>query len=197
MPGQASSGDDAPLLEVGCRAAGCRSCLGEGLRGLDANPSASDRRAAQGVSSQGTRSRLVFVNAGGVAARRAGPSAGAAFAELGPGDARLDGEVDRLSIEAVNALLGPARAALLRVEGLPLQKERQKEWKNRNAQKKAMEAAGQRVPGDFCQPTFFLLFQFDRTSLLAIVPVLMGHLEQWAWMHGRWGVAAPDDMSKS
>jgi hypothetical protein len=51
-----------------------------------------------------------------------------------------------------------------------------------------MEAAGQRVPGDFCQPTFFLLFQFDRTSLLAIVPVLMGHLEQWAWMHGRWGV---------
>ena len=48
----------------------------------------------------------------------------------------------------------------------------------------AMEAAGQRVPGDFCQPTFFLTFQFDRTSLLAIVPILMGHLEQWAWMRG-------------
>jgi hypothetical protein len=60
-----------------------------------------------------------------------------------------------------------------------------------------MEAAGQRVPGDFCQPTFFLTFQFDRTSLLAIVPILMGHLEQWVWMHGRWAVAAPDDMSKS
>jgi hypothetical protein len=83
------------------------------------------------------------------------------------------------------------------VEGLPLQTERQKEWKNRNAQKKAMEAVGQRVPGDFCQPTFFLTFQFDRTSLLAIVPILLGHLEQWAWMHGRWAVALPDDMSKS
>ncbi len=82
-------------------------------------------------------------------------------------------------------------------EGLPLQTERQKEWKNRNAQKKAMEAAGQRVPGDFCQPTFFLAFLFDSTSLLAIVLILMGHLEQWAWMHGRWAVAAPDDMSKS
>jgi hypothetical protein len=53
------------------------------------------------------------------------------------------------------------------------------------------------VPGDFCQLTFFLTLQFDRTSLLAIVPILMGHLEQWTWMHGRWAVAAMDDMSKS
>jgi hypothetical protein len=60
-----------------------------------------------------------------------------------------------------------------------------------------MEAVGQRVPGDFCQPTFFLTFQFDSVSILAILPMLVGHLEQWAWMHGRWAVAAPDDMSKS
>jgi hypothetical protein len=68
-----SSGDDAPL-HVGRRAAGCRSCLDEGLRGLKANPSASDRRAAQGVSK--------FIGdplAPGVAALRAGPPAGAAF----------------------------------------------------------------------------------------------------------------------
>jgi hypothetical protein len=120
-----SSGDDAPPLHVGRRAAGCHSRLGEGLRGLKANPSASDRRTAQGVSSQGSRSRLAFVNACGVAALRAGPSVGAAFAELVLGDAL------RVSIEAVSALLGPARAALLRVEGLQLQTERQKEWKNR------------------------------------------------------------------
>jgi len=71
-PGR-SSGDDAPPLRVGRRAAGCSSRLGEELRGPQANPSASDRRAAQGVSPQGTRSRLVFVIAGGAAALRAGP----------------------------------------------------------------------------------------------------------------------------
>ncbi len=49
----------------------------------------------------------------------------AALAELVPGDAL------RVPIEAVSALLGPARAALQRVEGLSPQKERQKEWKNR------------------------------------------------------------------
>ena len=189
-PGR-SSGDDAPPRHAGRRAARGSSRIGEGLLRLGEDSAASNRRAAQGASSQGARSRLAFVNGGGVAALRAGPSAGAAFVELAPGDAL------RVSTGAVSALLGPVRAALLRVEGLPLQTERQKEWKNRNAQKKAMEAAGQRVPEDFCQPTFFLTFQFDRTSLLAIVPILMGHLEQWAWMHGRWAVALPDDMSKS
>ncbi len=43
---------------------------------------------------------------------------GAAVAELVPGDAL------RVPIEAVSALLGPARAALQRVEGLSPQKER-------------------------------------------------------------------------
>jgi hypothetical protein len=60
-----------------------------------------------------------------------------------------------------------------------------------------MEAAGQQVPGDFCQQTFFLTFQFDSVSILAILPMLVGHLEQWAWMHRRWAVAAQHDMSKS
>ena len=48
-PGR-SSGDDAPPRRVGRRAAGCSSRLGEGLQGPEANPSASDRIAAQGVS---------------------------------------------------------------------------------------------------------------------------------------------------
>ena len=68
-----SSGDDAPARRAGSRAAGCSSRLCEGLRGPEANPSASDRRAAQGASPQGTRSRLVFVIAGNAAALRAGP----------------------------------------------------------------------------------------------------------------------------
>jgi hypothetical protein len=57
-----------------------------------------------------------------------------------------------------------------------------------------MEAAGQRIPRDFCPLYFFFTPQsrYDRSSLLKIVPFLLHNLEQWAWMHGRWAVAAPD-----
>ncbi len=58
-----------------------------------------------------------------------------------------------------------------------------------------MEAAGQQVPTDFCPLPFFFTTQYDSSSLLKIVPFLLHNLEQWAWMHGRWAVAAPDDMS--
>ncbi len=53
------------------------------------------------------------------------------------------------------------------------------------------------MPRDFCPLPFFYTSQFDRSSLLKIVPFRMHHLEQWAWMHGRWAVAVSDDMSKS
>jgi hypothetical protein len=109
-PGR-SSGDDAPTRYAGLRAAGGSSRTGAGLPRLGENSAAGNRRTAQGASSQGPRSRLAFVNGGGVAALRAGPSAGAAFDELAPGDAL------RVSTGAVSALLGPVRAALLRVEG--------------------------------------------------------------------------------
>ncbi len=82
------------------------------------------RRSASGATLRGPRLQA-FVNTGGVSARRARPSAGAALVEFAPSDAL------GVSDDALSALFGPARAELLRVEGLPLQVERQKEWKNR------------------------------------------------------------------
>lgn len=116
-----------------------------------------------------------FVNGGGVAARSAIRSAGAVVAEPSPG------ETLQVSDEAVLALFGRDRAALLRVIGPPImmQVERQKEWKLRNAQKQ-MEAAGQRVPADYCQPVFFYTLQFERVSLLFSSPVSLWGLEQGA-----------------
>ncbi len=115
-----------------------------------------------------------FVNTGGVAARRARSSADAALVGFVLGDTL------RISDNAFSALFGPALAALLRGEGLPLRAERQKEWKSRNAQKKSLEAEGLLVPRDFCPLPFFYKPQFDRSSLLKIVPFHMHHLEQWA-----------------
>ena len=95
------------------------------------------------------------------------------------------------------SVVGRDRAALLRILGMPMQVERQKEWKLRDAQKRQMEAAGKRVPADFCPQVFFYTFQFERVSLLASSPVLLRELEQWAWMHGRWVIADVSDMTKS
>jgi hypothetical protein len=89
----------------------------------------------------GSRWCSAFVNAGCIAALRAGPAASAASAEL------VQADTLRVSTEAVSVLFGPTQAALLRVEGLLLQTELQKEWKNLSVQKGAMEAAGQRVLG--------------------------------------------------
>mmetsp|Transcript_41415 Transcript_41415/g.86547 ORF Transcript_41415/g.86547 Transcript_41415/m.86547 type:complete len:105 (-) Transcript_41415:2838-3152(-) len=77
-----------------------------------------------------------FVDGGGVAARLARPAAGAAFEEAFPGEAL------EVSDEALLALFGRDRAALLRVVGMPMQVDRQKEWKLRDTQKRQMEAAG-------------------------------------------------------
>ena len=132
-----------------------------------------------------------FVDGGGVAARLARPAAGAALEEPSPGEALEVSDV------ALLALFGRDRTALLRVVGMPMQVDRQKEWKLRNAQKRQMEAAGKQVPADFCPQVFFYTFQFERVSLLACSPVLVRELEQWAWMHGCWAISDTSDMSKS
>ena len=119
-----------------------------------------------------------FVDGGGVAARLASPAAGAALEEPFPGEAL------EVSDEALLALFGRDRAALLRMAGLPMQIDRQKEWKLRDAQKRQMEAAGKRVPADFCPQVFFYTFQFERVSLLASSPVLLRELEQWGTAAG-------------
>jgi len=56
----------------------------------------------------------------------------------------------RVSDQAVHALFGRSRAIILRISNLPMQIERQKEWKIRNAQRAQMTARGARVPEDFC-----------------------------------------------
>ncbi len=70
-----------------------------------------------------------FVAGGGVAAKFAGSAAGAAFEEPSPEEAL------EVSGEAVYDLFGSLRASPLRMIGLPMQVDRQKEWKLRNAQK--------------------------------------------------------------
>lgn len=157
--------------------------------------SETDNRASGGSPAaarawQGARRRS-FVDSGGVAARLARPAAGAAF------DEPLPGEALEVSDGALLALFGRDRTALLRVVGMPMQVDRQKEWKLRNAQKRQMEATGKQVPADFCPQVFFYTFQFERASLLACSPVLVRELEQWAWMHGRWAISDVSDMSKS
>jgi hypothetical protein len=60
-----------------------------------------------------------------------------------------------------------------------------------------MEAAGKRVPADFCPQVFFFTFQFARTCMLASSPIRVRELEQWAWMAGLWVIADASEMSKS
>ncbi len=49
--------------------------------------------------------------------------------------------------------------------GLPIQVDRQKEWKLRNAQKQQMEAAGKRVPADFYPQVFFFTYVLVRPNV--------------------------------
>jgi hypothetical protein len=70
-----------------------------------------------------------FEAGGGVVVQFAGSAAGAAFEEPSPEEAL------EVSGEAVYALFGSLRASPLRMIGLPMQVDRQKEWKLRNAQK--------------------------------------------------------------
>jgi hypothetical protein len=74
--------------------------------------------------------------------------------------------------------------------GLPMQEDRQKEWKLRNV----TDGSGWQTGASGLLPSGVLLtFQFARTSMLASSPIRVRD-EQWAWMDGRWVLA---DMSKS
>ena len=169
-----SSGDEAAPPPSDHRDAGPRGRSSRAAPQLERRPEPghSVDRCAPEDALRGA-SLPAFVNGGGVAARFALRSAGAVVAEPSPG------ETLQVSDEAVLALFGRDRAALLRVIGPPImmQVERQKEC---NAQKQQMEAAGQRVPADYCQPVFFYTLQFERVSLLFSSPVSLWGLEQWA-----------------
>ncbi len=98
----------APPVPASGREAGFRSHRGEGsrqLRGSEVIAPDCVRRATRGARPQGFRSRSAFVNAGGIAALRAWPAAGAASAELAPW------RRFRVSTEAVSVLFGQTQGS--------------------------------------------------------------------------------------
>jgi hypothetical protein len=82
--------------------------------------------------------------------------------------------------------------------GLPMQVDRQKEWKLRNAHKQQMEAAGKRMPADFL-PSGVLLYVsvWPNVDVGKLAHPCVRDIELWAWMDGRWVIADASDMSKS
>jgi hypothetical protein len=81
------------------------------------------------------------------------------------------------------ALFGQNRTAVLRMAGLPLQKECEKDWKMRCAQAKEHEKKGRKVPSGFITPQWFFTVQYNRaggavrrseTFIIPIVSCLQG-----------------------
>jgi hypothetical protein len=101
-----------------------------------------------------------------------------------------------VSEEAVLALFGRDRTAVLRMSGLPMQKDSEKEWKMRRSQAATLEAQGRTVPSGFLAAMWFFSFQFNRNLLLTASPLKVHDVEQWAWMFARWAIAEASDMSK-
>ena len=131
-----------------------------------------------------------FANEGGLAARSSKSR------RLAAGEPPAQDEVLRITTEDVCAVFGRDRAAVLRVNGVPMQEQQQKTWKMRTSQQTQLLAAGYHVPDDFCPTWFFFTFQFERNKLLATSPLKIHDLEQWLWMHSRWVIADVNDMSK-
>jgi len=130
-------------------------------------------------------------NAGGVAATVLTPAPLASAAPCSENDTL------HVTPNAVLALFGRDRASLLRVAGLPIQVERQKEFKTRSLQARQMRAMGMAVPPDFCPLSFFYTFQFDLEALRSQSPVVIFHLEQGLWTFGRWAVWLARDEAPS
>jgi hypothetical protein len=85
---------------------------------------------------------------------------------------------------------------LLRMSGLPMQKENEKEWKVRRAQGAAKEALGRPVPSGFLAVLWFFTLQYNRNNLIVASPLSIYDLEQWVWMYERWAIAEAGYMSK-
>jgi hypothetical protein len=66
-----------------------------------------------------------------------------------------------VSEDAVLALFGRDRTAVLRMSGMPIQKESEKEWKMCRAQAAALEAQGRAAPSGFVWVMWFFAFPFD------------------------------------
>jgi hypothetical protein len=134
--------------------------------------------------------RQRFAALGGVASAIATAASAKSSASFNPEEA-LD-----VSEDAILALFGQTRTAILRMAGLPLQKECEKDWKMRCAQAKEYEKQGRKVPSGFITPQWFFTFQYSCNLLLAAAPLKVHDIEQWAWMFARWAIADASDMCK-
>jgi hypothetical protein len=90
-----------------------------------------------------------------------------------------------VSEDAILALFGQNSTAVLRMAGLPLQKECEKDWTMRCAQAKEYEKQGRKVSSRFIMPQWFFTFQYSRNLLLAAAPLKVHDIEQWALRAGR------------
>jgi hypothetical protein len=178
--------------------AGRAPSQGQSRRGslrMDAAPAGNWSAATDSASSTSNAvwspaERQRFAARGGVSAAIASAASAQSSSSYSPDEA-LD-----VSEDALLALFGQNRTAVLRMSGMQIQKESEKEWKIRCAQAKAYESPGRRVPSGFITPQRFYAFQFNRGLLLAASPLKVHDAEQWAWMYARWAIAGARNMSK-
>jgi len=161
-----------------------------GNAALDTRAGHNDRSSSSPVPVWTPAERQRFAARGGVSAAVANAASTSMVATFDPDEA-LD-----VSEEAVLALFGRDRTAVLRMSGLPMQKDSEKEWKMRRSQAATLEAQGRTVPSGFLAAMWFFSFQFNRNLLLTASPLKVHDVEQWAWMFARWAIAEASDMSK-
>jgi hypothetical protein len=172
-----------------------RSASRQGALRMDAAPAENWSEAANSASLTSTSvwtaaERQQFAARGGVAAAIATAVSAKSSTSFDPEEAR------NVSEDAILALFGQNRTAVLRMSGLPLQKECEKDWEMRCAQAKEYERQGRKVPSGFITPQWFLTFQYNRNLILAAAPLKVHDIEQWAWMFARWAIADASDMCK-
>jgi hypothetical protein len=189
-----SRGTGEPPAADAARISG-RSASRRGALRMDAAPAENWSDAANTASSTSNAvwtaaERQRFAARGGVASAIATAVSAKNSASFDPEEA-LD-----VSEDAILALFSQNRTAVLRMAGLPLQKESEKDWKMRCAQAKEYERQGRKVPSGFITPQWFFTFQYNRNLLLAAAPLKIHDIEQWAWMFARWAIADASDSAR-
>jgi len=167
-----------------------RGAVRQGAAASDIWVDYNDRSSSSPFAVWTPAERQRFAAQGGVSAQVARAISSSMVTTFDPDEA-LD-----VSEDAVLALFGRDRTAVLRMSGLPMQKESEKEWKMRKAQAAAQEAKNRTVPSGFLAAMWFFSFQYNRNHLLTASPLKVHDVEQWAWMFARWAIAEASDMSK-
>jgi hypothetical protein len=164
-----SRGNGEPSAADAARISGQSASVRGTLR-MDAAPAGNWSEAAN-LASLSSNSILTVAERQQFAAR-GGVAAAIATAVSAKSSTSFDQEeaLD-VSEDAILALFGQNRAAVLRMAGLPLQKECEKDWKMRCAQAKEYEKQGKKVPSGFITPQWFFTLQYNRNLLFAAAPL--------------------------